>query len=156
MGRENVKDIQKINKICYCLGGWEFPPIKALKKKTLEMVQLCRYNYTYNESILCLNARVPEAQLVRAFNWTVFRRPTFKYLVNLKVITFLHQVLCKKKNTFRSTFLSFISLSSNGTSQYQSAQSSWFSNRVTGDLGPSCRAKWHHTIVYSLLLCSFQ
>ena len=60
------------------------------------MVQLCRYDYTYNESILCSNARVPEAQLVRAFNWTVFRRPTFKYLVNLKVITFLHQVLCKK------------------------------------------------------------
>ena len=34
MGRENVKNIQKTNEICYCLGG-KFTPLKALKKKTL-------------------------------------------------------------------------------------------------------------------------
>ena len=32
VGRENVKNIQKTNEICYCLGG-KFPPLKALKKK---------------------------------------------------------------------------------------------------------------------------
>ena len=33
MGRENAKNIQKTNKICYCFGGGgKFSPLKALKK----------------------------------------------------------------------------------------------------------------------------
>ena len=46
MGRENVKNIQKTNKICCCfggenlklLGGGGISPLKALKKKTLDRV----------------------------------------------------------------------------------------------------------------------
>ena len=35
-----MKNIQKTNEICYCLGGGKFPPLKALKK-TLHVMFNC-------------------------------------------------------------------------------------------------------------------
>jgi len=60
VGRENVKNIKKTNKLCYCLGG-KFPPLKALKNKTLCLLSESRtlnLHLKTNNIILLYNAQV--------------------------------------------------------------------------------------------------